>query len=176
MAEDTFRSNKQLLAGFAASCTSVFGGVMAILAFKEPRGLTPASAQIAMLEIAMVVAGYAVAKFWLPRRGRTISGTRRSHVLAGLCAPFVLGALSTQVQGVSAVGIAALSAATGTTLALAHWLLTRRSPHDPEPTLEERERAADLALARALGELEGSRDEIPLQRPEQDRQRRGRVA
>jgi hypothetical protein len=176
MAEETSHSNTQLLARFAASCTSVFGGIMAILAFKEPRGLTAASAQIAMLEIAMVVAGYAIAKFWLPRRGTTISGTPRSHVLAGLGAPFVLGALSTQVQGVSAVGIAALSAATGTTLALAHWLLTRQPPREPQPTLEERERAADLALARALGELEGSRDVVPLPRPERDRQLRGRAA
>jgi sugar phosphate permease len=129
-----------------------------------------------MLEIGMIVAGYAVTKYWLPRRGRTISGTARSHVLAGLTAPFVLGALSTMVQGVSTVGIAVLSGATGISIALAHWLVTRRPPREPQPTLEEREKAADLALARALEELQGTRDVIPLPRRERDRQSDARVA
>ncbi|HMS03481.1 MAG TPA: hypothetical protein PKE51_10930 [Gemmatimonadaceae bacterium] len=176
MSDETSRSTLKLLAHFAASCSSAFGGILAFLVVKSPRALTMGSAKTVMLEIAMIVAGYAVTKVWLPRRGSTISGTPRSHVLAGLAAPFALGALSTQIQGVSSVGIAILSGATGITLALAHWLVTLRPPREPQPTLEEREKAADLALARALAELEGSRDVIPLPRRERDRQSSARVA
>jgi hypothetical protein len=176
MSNETPPTTLQLLSRFAASCVSVFGGIMATMTAIEPRGLTMKSAKVAALEVAMIVAGYAITKYWLPRRRGTITGSPRSHVAAGLSAPLVLGALSTQVQGVSTVGIAALSAATGTTLALAHWLFTRRPPRAPQPTLEEREEAAELALARALAEVEGKRDVIPLARPERTKESRGRVA
>lgn len=161
-----------LIARFTAGCVSAFGSALAVLTAAQPRALTANSAKIAALEVIMIVAGYTTAKYWLPKRHGKITGSSRSHVLAGIAAPLAFGALSTQVQGVSTVGIAALTFATGTAVALVHWLLTRRRPRSPEPTLEERERDADLALARALAELEGARDIIPIANPERVRENR----
>lgn len=161
----SFLRRNETVFRFAAASATVMALVIGLITLGEPRGLSLASLGAAALEVAAMTAGYAVSLAWLPRRAGHRPLPSSWHAMAGVLAPIALGALSTQVQGVSLAGVAALSLAVGSCLGIVQWLRTLRTPRPPHPTLEEREAAADKALAEAVAAAALHRDVLPLHQP-----------
>lgn len=146
--------------------------ILVPLVISQPRGLSLTSLGVVCVELAMMGVGYAAALATF-RRGREdrLEPSRR-HSIGGLFAPAGLLVASVFAQGTNLAGIAIMSVAAGALIGTVLWARSFRNPPSPKPTLEDRERDADLALERAgvtLGDIIPIRREVPQPRDPVDR-------
>jgi hypothetical protein len=146
------RAARAVLGAFLPASITVLGLVLAAKIVGDPGSVGWGTLALAARQWLMLSAGYGVTLLWLPtRRGRR-STTKLHHAIAGIMAPLTLLGLSIAVQRPGLAGIVVLSFAGGSLTGILQWILARRLPASPPPTLEELEAAADEALVRALNE------------------------
>jgi hypothetical protein len=138
---------KGIFSRFVPSLVAVMGVICAALVLADPHGLSKSFLGVAGTEIGGIAIGYAAAFAALGAAGRERRSGRGRHAIAGLVAPFILGAMSPLVQAIGLSEILALSVGTGVVTGLLFWATLKRGPGEPQPSLEELERKADAELA-----------------------------
>ncbi len=138
-----------VLRRFVPTISVLLGGIMFMIAFREPGGLHWQGLAVAGLEVVAMTIGYAsgmsILRRWVAS-GVRIDGWR--SVLAGVMAPIGLGAISAFTQGATISSIAVLSVGAGALSALATLVVSFRSPSPPKRSLDELEAEADAEITR----------------------------
>lgn len=138
---------KGIFSRFVPSLIAVMGVICAALVLADPHGLSKSFLGVAGAEIGGIALGYAAAFAALGAAGHERRSGRGRHAIAGLVAPFILGAMSPLVQAIGLSEILALSIGTGVVTGVLFWATLKRGPGTPKQSLEELERNADAELA-----------------------------